>query len=239
MCSVRNTVCQYVASEFRQTKRKYEELRKDRSAHEELVNLIRTLPEQDAADLFQRIRAGNNVEAILDHVRDGDLLLQLQLVPETRLKYELPYTREMPALLLGTGSPYLESKIYQGASTRTLSQEVQNPSRNKGKQRAPREEPASSMALDPYNKPFHAAIFVEPRLEAARPSEWTSVSKDDALMRQLLAAYFTQEYQLFPVFQKDYFLEDLANVKMAGHGTECCSSLLVNTILALACVSIT
>jgi hypothetical protein len=88
-----------VESEARQAKRKYEDLRKQRSAHEELLSLIRTLPEQDAIDLFRR-------------VRDGDLLLQMRLVPETRLRYELPYSQDFPARLLVSGSPYLDSTIY-------------------------------------------------------------------------------------------------------------------------------
>src|SRR3712207_6263205 len=99
VCLTRTTACKYVESEARQAKRKYEDLRRKRSAHEELLGLMKTLPEQDAVDLFKRIRAGGDVAAIVKHVQDGDLLLQLQLVPDTRFRYELPYSRDMPASL--------------------------------------------------------------------------------------------------------------------------------------------
>jgi hypothetical protein len=52
-------------------------------------------------------------------------------------------------------------------------------------------------------------------------------------MKDLLAAYFTREYHLLPVFPKDQFLEDMANMK-----TGCCSSLLVNAVLGYGCVSL-
>ena len=176
--------------------------------------------------------------AIVNHVKDGDLLLQLQLVPETRLRYELPYSRDMPSLLLTSGSPYLESLIYEAASQRALQSQVHKTIATEPEQRVFPEDYTSPMYQDPYVKPYHAAVFVEPRLENARPSEWTTVSKDDALMRDLLAAYFTHEYHLWPVFQKDYFLEDMADVKTERRRTPCCSALLVNAILAYACVSV-
>jgi hypothetical protein len=63
------------------------------------------------------------------------------------------------------------------------------------------------------------------------------LSKDDVLLRDLLAAYFTHEYHLFPVFHKDYFLEDIATAQKQRQRTSCCSALLVNATLAYACVS--
>jgi hypothetical protein len=143
----------------------------------------------------------------------------------------------MPASLLTSGSPYLDSIIYEAASWRALQSQVQNHSATELTRVLPGGS-TSPMYQGPYVKPYHAAVFVEPLLEKTRPSEWTTVSKDDAFMRDLLAAYFTQEYHLMPVFQKDYFLEDMANGELAEKGTPCCSALLVNATLAYACVSI-
>lgn len=70
-----------------------------------------------------------------------------------------------------------------------------------------------------------------------KPSEWTTVSKDNTLMGQLLTAYLTYEYHLWPIFQEDYFLEDMANPGTDERKTPCCSPLLVNATLAYACVS--
>lgn len=235
-CLTRKTSCRYVETEARKTKRKYEDLQKHRSAHEDLVSLMRTLPEQDAVELFRRVRAGGDLEATLNHVRDGDLLLQMHLVPETRLRYELPYSRDIPALLIASGSPYLDSMIHEAALQRVSHSHIPHTTATGSEQRVPPEGTVSTY-MSPYVKPYHAAVFAEPRLETARPSDWTNVSKDDVLMRNLLAAYFTHEYHSWPVFHKDHFLEDMASSQKEERRTSCCSSLLVNVTLAYACVS--
>ncbi|KXH40931.1 hypothetical protein CSIM01_08418 [Colletotrichum simmondsii] len=82
-----------------------------------------------------------------------------------------------------------------------------------------------------YVRPFHAAQIVEPRLSDAKISWWTTVCADDPLMRDLLKVWFRCEFQFSAVFQKDLFLEDLVAQKQ-----DFCSSLLVNIVLAYACV---
>ncbi|CAI6315083.1 unnamed protein product [Periconia digitata] len=234
-CIGRRVVCRYTQTEARKVRQKYEDLQKRQSAHEELLSLMRTLPEQDATELFLRVRAGGDSATIVKHVQDGNLLLQLQLVPETRFRYELPYSRDMPALLLASGSPYLNSLIYEAASQRALHSHAHGSAATEPNHRVFPAEYASSENRSEYVKPYHAAVFVEPRLENLKPSEWTTVSKDDALMRELLVAYFTHEYHLWPIFQKDYFLEDMAKPKPDHRKTSCCSALLVNATLAYAC----
>jgi hypothetical protein len=51
-------------------------------------------------------------------------------------------------------------------------------------------------------------------------------------MRTLIRAYSLHEYDWFSFFHKDYFLDDMP----VGSNTFC-SPLLVNTILAVGCVS--
>lgn len=196
---------------------------------------MKTLPEQHAAELFLRVRAGGDIAIILKQVQDGNLLLQLQLMPETRFRYELPYSRDMPASLLTSGSPYLDSLIYEAAPQRASQLQAHMSAATKPEHIIFPAERASLEYRSEYAKPYHAAVFVEPGLEKVKPSEWTTVCKDDILMRDLLATYFTHEYPLFPLFQKDYFLEDMAEPRTAK--TPCCSALLVNAILAYACVS--
>ena len=171
---------------------------------------------QEAMEILSRLQAGHDIETVLNSIKAGSVLLQLRMVPETRLRYNLPYSAQMPADLLATGSPYLDSFIYKAAWS----------------------EPAQNRSCDiseyqsKYLKPYHAATFIEPQLDRTTPSAWTTVSRDDGLMRDLLAAYFTRDYHLCPVVQKDCFLEDMANGQ-----TDCCSSLLVNVVLAYGCVS--
>jgi hypothetical protein len=150
---------------------RYEELKKRHSAHAELLSLMKTLPEQDATELFSRVRAGGDIETIVKHVQDGNLLLQLQLVPETWLRYELPYSRDMSALLLTSGSPYLNSLIYEAASQLTLHSQAHRSAVTEPNYRFFPAEYASSEYRSEYVKPYHAAVFVEPRLENVKPSE--------------------------------------------------------------------
>lgn len=70
----------------------------------------------EALEIFRRIKAGHDVQAILDHVRDGNLLLQLHLMPETRLRYEFPYRPHMPIFLRKENdNPYLDSLVYESS----------------------------------------------------------------------------------------------------------------------------
>lgn len=86
----------------------------------------------------------------------------------------------------------------------------------------------------PYLKPIHAAEVGESRRSAAKPSLWTDICSDDALMRQLLGFLFRSEYSYHCLFQEDLFLEDLIAQK-----ADFCPSLLVNGVLAYACVRVT
>jgi hypothetical protein len=160
----------------------------------------------------------------------------MHLVPETCLRYELPYSRDLPARLLVSGSPYLDSMIYEAASQRALYSQIREITTTEPERRI-LPDIDSLTYQSQYVKPYHAAVLVEPRLENARPSEWTTVCKDDALLRNLLAAYFTHEYHFFPAFYKDYFLEDMATAQTGQRRTPCCSVLLVNATLAYARVS--
>jgi hypothetical protein len=116
---------------------------------------MRTLPEQEAIDIFRRTRARGDVGAILSHVRDGDLLLQMHLAPETRLRYELPYTRNMPELLQASKSPYLDTMIYETASQSGLNSKLY---KTRPEQRVFPEGYTSSLDQDLYFKPYHAAV---------------------------------------------------------------------------------
>lgn len=186
--------------------------------------MLKTLPERDAQDILKRIRSGTDVEAVLNQVKAGDLLLQVALVPETRLRYEFPYRSEMPADY-ARDNPYLDSLIYEAASLYSAPQTSEHVS--------PRlmTDLGSDEQQSLYLKPFHAAHVVEPVLSNVKPSLWTPVSNDDALMRDLLSVLFRCEYQFTAAFQKDLFLED-----MAARRKDFCSSLLVNIVLAYACV---
>jgi len=198
-------------------KRKYEELREKRSAYEELFDLIKTMSEADSIDVLHRIRAGGNVQDILNQVRDGNLLMQLSLVPETRRWYDLPYRVEMPAFILVENNPYLTSMVYEKTFRAS--------------------EPASiagtkESAMNLYLMPYSSALMADPLLSRIMTANWTSVITDNNLLRQLLGAYFVYQHPSFVYLHKDQFLQDMADGRHRF-----CSPLLVNAILAAGCQS--
>ncbi|KAK8109399.1 C6 transcription factor, partial [Apiospora kogelbergensis] len=207
-------------------KRANQDLQGRGHANEEILQLLRDLPAQEAHDVLARLRSGASVSSIVNQVRAGDLLLQLAVAPETRFRYEFPYWPEMPAEYITTDNRYLNSTLYRAASL------YRSPLPGPGHDVA---GTSPELGMDDlqslYLKPFHAAHMVDPRLSDARPSLWTAVCDDDVLMRDLLAIWFRCEYQFTSACQKDYFLED-----MVAKRQDFCSSLLVNIILAYSCV---
>ncbi|KAJ4369798.1 hypothetical protein N0V83_005562 [Neocucurbitaria cava] len=149
---------------------------------------------------------GADVESVLRHVKDADLLIQLTLVPETRRRYTLPYSSSMPALLLVPDNPYFSSPLYEAPF-----EQASTPSSS-----------GSSIAnSEQYFKPHHAAEIVEPLLDHVCAKDWTTIVVDDGLFRRLISVYLLHQHLTFYQFNKDLFLED-----MAARRTMFCSPLL-------------
>lgn len=196
----------------------------DPTIYEELIGLLRNLPDQDAQDVVKRIRSGSDLTSIVQQAKAGDVLLQMSVAPETRYRYEFPYKAEMPRDYY-IDNPYLKSLLYETGSIYSY----------KGGPELTTPEALTELISEEqkslYLKPFHAARVVEPLLTDAKISNWTTVCKDNVLMRDLLRVLFRCEYQITAAFHKDLFLQDLS----AGR-RDFCSSLLVNALLAYACV---
>ena len=197
------------------------------TVQQEVFDLLKTLPDQQAQNVLQMIRSGVDASTIVNQVKAADLLLQLAVEPETRFRYEFPYRSEMPRNYI-SNNPYLNSLLYEAAS---LYPPAQYPELPKNTASIHSTILNSTEYRSIYLKPFHAAQVVEPLLSDVRPSFWTAVYDDDVLMRDLLGVFFRCEYQFTMAFQKDYFLED-----MAAKRHDFCSSLLVNIMLAYSCV---
>ncbi|KAF2652241.1 putative C6 transcription factor [Lophiostoma macrostomum CBS 122681] len=203
--------------------------------YEQLFDLMRSAPEQDARDILKRLRSGVDVETLISHVADGDLLLQLSVAPETRYRYDFPYVSTMPASLVTNDNPYLQSFIYEAATIYPSPEQLEVPQQSPSSLEAspgPYPHGAELAKYGPiYQKPFQAAVVIEPLLSQVHISSWTSVCQDDELMRSLLSIWLHCEYHFTAALQKDLFLED-----MAAQREDFCSSLLVNIILAYACI---
>jgi hypothetical protein len=219
-------------------KRKYSTLVKDSQPYKEIFELLKSVSEQDATEIIRKMKSGVDPSTILQQVTEGNLLLQLSLAPEVRFRYEFPRKESMPPRLLQRDSPYFHSLLYEAVSVYPWG-DGKYPgshgalSSDESSSQIPPSVGTSSYrdSRAPYLSPIHAAELIEARMENVKPSQWTSVCKDDKLMRRLLRAYFLHEYNWFPTFQKQYFLQD-----MEAQNQEFCSSLLVNTVLAYSCV---
>ena len=72
----------------------------------------------------------------------------------------------------------------------------------------------------------------DPRFSTIK--NWTTVTTDSDLLAALMSTWTVYDYSVYHYLEKDAFLDDMANGR-----TRFCSPLLVNALLASACVSYT
>ncbi|KAF5571266.1 C6 transcription factor [Fusarium phyllophilum] len=222
VCVKRGLLCEYSPTENQSNKvirRKLTDIEKRLHAHEELYSILQNRTEEESLSIIRRIKSGQDVRTVLRHLQDGDLLLQVALVPQTWHRYSFPFSPEMPHFLRRENNPYLNSRIYE-----MLKEDAAASSSNDGLNAGRVGHEAQ------YKAPYHAAKLIEPRIDSLRPSQWTLVPASENLLRELLMMHFLHEYPTFTFFHKDYFLDDMA----AGR-ENFCSSYLVNAVLAGAC----
>ncbi|KAI1777970.1 hypothetical protein F4818DRAFT_447889 [Hypoxylon cercidicola] len=222
LCVRHRTDCRYATAptetHSQALKRKHSELQDRITPYEELFELLKSKSEIESLEILKRVRSGADVGSIIRHARDGDLLIQLSLAPETRRRYEFPYISDMPASILVPDNLYLRSFVYETTFRAPQSHGFGHESLREG------------YNDDRYLKPYHAAQVVDPNFSNAIISKWTSVTSDDHLLRRLLNAYLCYQHPWTAAFHMDYFLKDMASGR-----SRFCSSLLVNAVLAAAC----
>ncbi|KAM0240719.1 hypothetical protein ACHAP5_007924 [Fusarium lateritium] len=217
-CRVRNLECVYRSSPETDYREKYEALIESHPAAV-VYRAIQTRPQSEALEIVRRIQSGVDAEALVRQLTSADLLLQVQLEPETRSRYQFIYSPLMPSYLQTADNPFMKSLIHEWSDRDDASSIA-----------APRSPDSDLGHRAQYLRPHHAAVIVDSRLDDIVPSKWTSVNASDDTMRALIRAYFLQEYDWFTFFHKDYFLDDM----VTGHHTFC-SQLLVNAVLAVGC----
>ncbi|KAF5562705.1 nitrate assimilation regulatory nirA [Fusarium napiforme] len=217
-CRARKSECVYRAAPDTDYRAKYEALLE---SHPTAVvyRAIQTRPRPEALEILRRIQAGVDAETLMHQLSSADLLLQVQLEPETRSRYQFIYSPLMPTYLQTDDNPFMRSLIHEW-STRDDVVSIASPVFT--------ETDLGYRAQ--YLRPHHAATIVDSRLDEIVPSRWTTVGVSDDTMRELIRAYFLQEYDWFTFFHKDYFLDDM----ISGSNTFC-SPLLVNAVLAVGC----
>ncbi|KAF5259684.1 hypothetical protein FOXYS1_9699 [Fusarium oxysporum] len=220
-CRARKIECVYRATPDTDYREKYEALLESHPAAV-VYRAIQKRPRSEALEIVRRIQAGVDAETLMHQLSSADLLLQVQLEPETRSRYQFIYSPLMPTYLQTDDNPFMRSLIHEW-STRDDIVSIASPVFT--------ETDLGYRAQ--YLRPHHAATIVDSRLDEIVPSKWTTVDVSDDTMKELIRAYFLQEYDWFTFFHKDYFLDDMIN----GSNTYC-SSLLVNAVLAVGCAAL-
>lgn len=173
---------------------------------------------------------GASATSIVRQIQDGDLLLQMSLVPETRLRYDFPYRAAMPLAIKRSNNPYLGSLMYEAVYTEShLRQE--GDAEDPYQRRQDELQELSKQYPPQYLRPYHAAKLVDSRLDAVDVTRWTRIISDNELLVAILSAYLMQEYPGLTVLHKDTFLR-----AMVDGDRRFCSPLLVNALMAEACV---
>ncbi|EUC43101.1 hypothetical protein COCMIDRAFT_38896 [Bipolaris oryzae ATCC 44560] len=226
--------CRKSKKESRQIRQRYAQLQKQESTHEKLIGMIRSMPEQDVAEIVRRLKAGMDAASIVSFVRDGNLLMQLSLTPETSRRYEFPLVTAMPYHLYIGGNPYLDSPYHRSLFPHSASGSEDSSQRTKvqGVDKDNRRAADDEIHPSAYELPYHTTQMIEPLMEKVTAAPWTKVISDDRLFRRLISSYFCYPHPCGPFVHKDLFLEDMA----AGR-TNFCSPLLANAMLANACQS--
>ncbi|KAI1479411.1 hypothetical protein F4774DRAFT_381918 [Daldinia eschscholtzii] len=223
VCIERQTACEYTTlpteTHLKAQKRKLTDLEIKCQAYEDLFGILRSRPDEETAQVIQRLRMGEDAQIIVKTVQDGDLLLQLSLKPELRFRYEFPHLRDMPPFLSQWHNPYLQSILYERTGVQS-----HQPQAYLDMLRDVTDESEKM-----YIAPYHTVELVDPRISSMTISIWTTVSSDNPMLRALLQIYFVFVYPFHPYFHKDLFLED-----MSVGNNRFCSRLLVNAVLGAA-----
>jgi hypothetical protein len=192
-------------------------------AYEDLYEILRRSHDDDVALVLRRIRSGEDVESVVSSIEEGDLLLQLSLHPEWRIRYDFPGRfGPIPPHLDGWPNPYLKSKLLGGSPF--VSTDPEN---------STNQSTAETSAEDKvYAIPYHAAKIADPRLDQADPTQYTTVSTTKSVLLSLINIYLLHEYPWNSFFNADLFLDDMVRGRYQH-----CTGLLVNAVAAAAWVS--
>lgn len=207
-------------------KRRCMEENEKTTSFQEIFSTLQSCSDRDAMNMFNLVRQGVDPKYLLKQMKECDFVFQLAVVPETRRRYQFPYLPTMPIRLQTPDNPYLKSVLYETVFLRPDDES------SDGSSASSSADTQLGRHHNVYMRPYHAAEVIDPLIDLVKPSKWTAVIADDRLMRTLLRAYLLHEYPTFPVFHKDIFLQAMIN-----NDKRFCSSLLVNALLAEACVS--
>lgn len=214
----------------RVSKRKYDDLEREKNDLQDSKNLLELIvqrDEKDALAIFRQIRSGISPSAILSLLRMGDPTMESQL---TSKKPALP-----PLWSLGINISILHSSVYPSLEPlplRTDSLDAVGLSSsmsdlNLGASPRTDSMSGSSPLVDEHD-------LYDCRLCDVDASYWTRVKVSNRAVANLISVYLSWCHPTTRLFDQNLFLEDLV-----AYRHDFCSSVLVNALLAHACVGLT
>ncbi|KAF2442155.1 hypothetical protein P171DRAFT_62402 [Karstenula rhodostoma CBS 690.94] len=246
-CEARQTECYYLTKDESETR--LQALRRENKTLNELIDHLRTMPDDEAHAVLQLLRNSANPQSILKNIRDGNLslvqpsqretaLAALPLVhSETEFKLMVDHATAYPALDLTRSAILAKTTLLE--STRTLAYHMPSESAASGifaaSPSAPRELGATPQdilrAQSEPNIETDGAFpqSIDPLLDDLRIEYWTTVDVTDEFAACAISMYLENDHPTLGLFDARLFVKDLIERKH-----ECCSSFLVTSLLAFA-----
>ncbi|KAJ5552593.1 hypothetical protein N7494_001971 [Penicillium frequentans] len=166
----------------------------------------------------RKITLKRKIEAL---EQDRNLLMQLVDTIREDNKEKCPSVLD----LIRSNAPLDEIKLYLAGSLDQSNADNAPPKR---------QESVGSSASTPRNVMDVKRICDTP-IYAVPAQPWTSVSSDDALVSHLISLHFTWNGITSNWIDRDLFLRDM---RSGNVDAKFCSPLLVNSILAMACIGL-
>lgn len=231
--------------------------------HNSLKSLFETLASADSQkglEIHNRIRSGQSPETILQQMRHGDMMIQTRLNSERHAQHVLlsslmqsnasfddmvdfiafsvvrnPNARLPNAALLRQ----LRGQQTDLKGIRNLLGYTQPPPQRRiaiadllSDQTSSSSESGRSSMDEPENEDISKTPMEPPFRVPAKP--WTTLTDDDGFVSHLISLFLEWVNPFFRPLEEDLFIRAMQSGDL---NSEYCSPLLVNSILAYACVS--
>ncbi|KAB5581222.1 hypothetical protein GE09DRAFT_1213629 [Coniochaeta sp. 2T2.1] len=178
-----------------------------------LLNLLRTLSQDEAFDLLQRLRAGIELELMMRYPVAYPCLCPVDVEPAL--------FESLPTLALPTPGLPTPERSSTGASSST------------GPIGSP-EVHMSGDGTETANDSMHrqsSQSYCDARLSRTDFRKWTSVQVENRLAAGAVSYYLETDHPIHGLFDEDLFLTDLNSGQKSF-----CSAVLVNAVLGWACL---
>lgn len=247
-CEARQTECFYLTKDESETK--LQALRRENKSLNDLLDHLRTLPEDIAQSVLLQLRNSENSLSVLRDIEDGSLPLvqhsqrepalavlpAVQSEPELRLMMDHPTA--YPVVNLSRDAIVAKNTLLDSA--KALAYDLPTDSRHRrpaafsSEEQTLNDDPEDIFeAQDLPNVEVDGASphAVDPLLRKLKIDFWTTVAVMDDVAASAIALYLENDHPVLGLFDAELFLRDLTELRQGF-----CSSFLVTALLAFACV---